>query len=191
MLSGKGFEHVYNLSGGIKAWKEEVAYGNEDHALELFSGDESPEKVLAVAYSLEEGLREFYLSMTQSVKNEEAIKLFKMLADIEIKHQQRLLDFHNTLTDKNVSRQEFEKTIVADTVEGGLTTSEFMALYKPDWNSVTDVTGLAMSIEAQALDLYQRASERSTDKASREFLGQIAAEEKNHMKMLGDFIDNN
>jgi len=55
MLAGKGFENIYNLSGGIKGWENETAFGGEEQGLELFTGNESPEKILAVAYSLEGG----------------------------------------------------------------------------------------------------------------------------------------
>jgi len=38
MLAGKGFKVVYNLSGGIKAWRSGKAVGQEDLGLDLFSG---------------------------------------------------------------------------------------------------------------------------------------------------------
>ena len=57
MLAGKGFEEVYNMSGGIKAWLSGKAVGREEVGLALFSGKESIEETLQVAYSLEAGLR--------------------------------------------------------------------------------------------------------------------------------------
>lgn len=56
MMAAKGFSDVYNLSGGFKAWKGEAAFGAEEKGLELFTGKESVEKTLVIAYSLEEGL---------------------------------------------------------------------------------------------------------------------------------------
>ena len=81
MLAGKGFEDVVNLSGGFKAWKGETAVGREDLGLDLFTGDESPEKTLAVAYSLEAGLRDFYTSMIPRIKNKDAQNIFQKLPD--------------------------------------------------------------------------------------------------------------
>jgi rubrerythrin len=189
MLSGKGFNKVYNLSGGIKAWNSETAIGAEDLGLELFQGNEAPGETLVVAYSLEEGLREFYLSMIPQVKSEDARGLFRNLSDIEIKHQDRIFDEYTKLTGKPVAREEFEKNIVAKAVEGGLTTTEYMKLFQLDMGSVQEIIGVAMSIEAQALDLYLRASERSSDPQGKKILSQIASEEKTHLAELGKLME--
>jgi len=46
-----------------------------------------------------------------------------------------------------------------------------------------------MSIEAQALDLYTRAANRSTDEHSRETLKKIAEEERTHLEQLAKLMD--
>ena len=48
---------------------------------------------------------------------------------------------------------------------------------------------MAMSIEAQALDLYQRAGDRSSDLQSQNVLRQIADEERTHLAQLGKLIE--
>ena len=83
-LTRKGFSKVYNLSGGIKAWKKEVAVGAEDTGLHLFTSEESPEEAIVVGFGLEMGLRDFYLSMQSKVSLESTKVLFGKLADIEI-----------------------------------------------------------------------------------------------------------
>ena len=188
IMAGKGFDDVYNLPGGFRAWKSEAAFGLEEHGLELFTGNESPEKTLVAAYSLEEGLRDFYLSMAPKVKNDDARDLFEKLSEIEIKHQDRIFNEYLKIA-APISRKEFESNIVADAVEGGLTTSEYAELFQPDWESVRDIVELAMSIEAQAMDLYMRASEKSTDAQSKYLLIKIADEEREHMTLLGGLMD--
>jgi len=59
---------VINVAGGFKAWKGHAAVGSQELGVELFDGSESPEDTLIVAYSLEQGLRDYYLSMAQKVK---------------------------------------------------------------------------------------------------------------------------
>ena len=189
MLAGKGFDNVYNVSGGFKAWKGEAALGKEALGLDLFTGDESPEKTLVVAYSLEDGLRDFYLSMIPKVKDNDAKKLFQKLSQIEVNHQDRIFNEYITITGKSVSRKEFEKNIVSKAVEGGLTTEEYANIFQPDWESVPDIIGLAMSIEAQALDLYLRAADRSSDPQSKKALIQIADEERTHLAQLGKLME--
>ena len=189
MLAGKGFENVYNVSGGFKGWKSEVAFGKEELGLELFTGEESPDKTLVVAYSLESGLRDFYLSMITKVKNNDAKDLLQKLSEIEIKHQDRIFKEYISITEKSVNREEFEKNTVSKEVEGGLTTEEYMNLFQPDLDSTEDIISLAMSIEAQALDLYMRAADRTSSPQSKKVLIQIADEEQTHLALLGKLME--
>ena len=189
MLAGNGFSEVINLSGGFKAWKSDRAIGREDQGLELFSGQESPAEALIIAYSMEYGLREYYLTMIPWVENQDARALFEKLADIEIKHQERILDEYCSITGTEVDCEIFQSTKVVPAVEGGLTTEEYVQLYRPDLESVEEIIGLAMAIEAQALDLYQRAAEMSDNEESKKVLLQIANEEKAHLAQLGQLFD--
>ena len=189
MLSGKGFSKVYNLSGGIKAWQGNTAHGPVDQGLELFSGKENVEEVLIAGYSLEKGLMNFYQQMTVKVKVPSVKKIFNKLFAVEINHQNRLLHEYNRITGKSFENVTFDKEIVAPTMEGGLDTEEYMQLFNANLDSPSEVVGLAMSIEAQALDMYHRASENAQDPASREVLYQIALEEQEHLKLLGELFD--
>jgi len=189
MLAGKGFTRVYNLSGGIKAWEKATAIGPEDQGMALFTGKESPEDSIIVAYGLEEGLREFYLTMQERTTDTEASVLFAKLAEIEFLHQERLLVLYQTITGKETTMETFADTTVSPALEGGMTTEEYLARFHPDLDSVTDILSLAMSIEAQALDLYQRAANQATDTQSQEALQQIANEERAHLQHLAELMD--
>lgn len=189
MLAGKGFNKVYNLSGGIKAWNGQVAFGQEELGLALFSGNESPEETLVVAYSLEAGLHDFYVSMIPRVKNSDAKNLFEKLSEIEIRHQDTIFKEYLEITGKSVNRKEFEKTVIVEAVEGGLTSEEYANMFQPDWESTKDIVDIAMSIEAQALDLYLRVSNQSIDPKSKKVLLQIASEERIHLTLLGKLME--
>ena len=189
MMAGRGFDNLYNMSGGIKAWHSNTAFGPADLGLELFAGTESVEEVLVVAYSLEDGLRDFYLAMLDKTDNARVKEIFKKLSDIEIKHKERVFAAYLKVTGKSQSLQKFETDNVAVAVEGGLTTEEYMRLFQPDFDSVIDVISLAMSIEAQALDLYQRAADSAGDGKSKAVLLQIAGEESAHLAQLGKLME--
>jgi len=178
-----------NMAGGIRAWDNPMAFGAEERGLTLFNGTESPENTLLIAYSLEAGLRDFYLSMTQKVQTPSVRDLFQKLSDIEVKHQDRLFDEYLLVSGKNTDRTSFDKQFTGSTVEGGLTTDEYMAMFNPDLESPGDVVSLAMSIEAQALDLYTRASERGEDERSKAVLSKIAQEERTHLEQLGQLFN--
>lgn len=189
MLAGKGFKKVINVAGGFKAWESESAIGDQTQGMALFSGHETPQDTLITAFSLEQGLREFYLSMVDRVTNDEAKRLFKQLADIEIKHQDHIFNHYVSITDDAPSRETFEAKIVSDAMEGGMTSEEYARRFDPDWESPTDIVSLAMSIEAQALDMYSRAAEQTKADASREVLTRIAQEERTHLRQLGKLMD--
>jgi len=189
VLASKGFREVLNLSGGIKAWNSHKAVGPEDLGLRLFSGNEPPEETLLTAYALEEGLREFYSSMAARVKAEGARRLFGRLSAIEVKHQDRIFNEYCRISATAPTREEFVKHVAASGMEGGLTTDEYLRLYQPDVEVAEEVVALAMAIEAQALDLYQRAADRAGSGEGRAVLLQIANEERAHLEQLGALFE--
>lgn len=190
MLSGKGFNKLYNLSGGINGWESEIAMGPQDSGLHLFDGVQNIEETLTIGFGLEQGLREFYLSMIPQVTSDEAKKLFTMLADIEILHQNQIVDLHNKISGEFSSHEDFLAKVVEPAMEGGISTDDYINLYSPNLNLELDILSLAMSIEAQALDLYHRAADREENSEIKAALQQIADEERNHIERLAEYIEN-
>lgn len=164
--------------------------GPEDVGLHLFAQATGGEEAIIVGFGLEMGLRDFYLAMQKRVAREATKALFGKLADIEILHQEHLLQLYGEITGKKLSLADFAAKIVEPAMEGGLTTDEYLQLYKTDLDSEAEVLSLALAIEAQALDLYLRAAERSTDIGSERVLRRIAAEERSHIAMLSNYIEN-
>ena len=138
ILAGKGFDQVINMSGGIRAWDGPVAVGSEELGIDLFTGNEPIEETLAIAYALEAGLRDFYLNMMDNVTTEAVKSLFQKLSDIEALHQDRILEEYNHITGEDVDRERFESGRMEKAVEGGLTTDEYLGLYKPDFNGLLE-----------------------------------------------------
>ena len=189
MLTGMGFKNVINMAGGIKAWKGNIAVGPEDTGLYLFTGAETLPHVLIVAYSLEKGLQDFYVSMTEQVAGVKVKNLFDKLARIETTHQERLLLEYRKETGTNPNKDDFEQTQVVRAMEGGLTTKEYLELYQLDLENETEVISMAMAIEAQALDLYQRTADRATSEDIKLVLMQISDEERAHLKQLASLLE--
>jgi len=189
MLSGNGFEKVFNVAGGIKAWQGKTAIGPQDSGLSLFSGKEEPVEVLKVAYSLEQGLRDFYLLMEQKAENKKVKDLFGKLSEIELAHQNSIYIAFSEASAEKIHRDDFERMVEIKALEGGLSTQEYLDLFSPDLDSETDVISLAMSIEAQALDLYQRVVEKIKNPESKKIINKIADEEKVHLESLGKLMD--
>ncbi|MBN2419046.1 MAG: sulfurtransferase [Deltaproteobacteria bacterium] len=189
MLAGKDFSRVLNLTGGIKAWNGEKAIMGEEKGMELFTGNESLEETLVIAYGLELGLEEFYISMIETSKLDMVKEIFRKLAKIEVNHMDRIFNEYIRFSHSTISQEEFAAKQVVQLAEGGMTTEEYIKYFNPDPDSPRDVIETAMSIEAQALDLYFRASERVKQDESRKFLAQMAEEERTHLKQLGNLMD--
>lgn len=189
MLAGKGFKQVFNVSGGIKAWKSKTAIGPQDLGMDLFNGKEAPLDILKTAYSLEQGLRDFYLTLEKTAGNQKVKDLFLKLSDIEVKHQRSIFAAYHRISGLEISQDEFESQVEISALEGGLTTREYLDLFKPDLDSEKQVVSLAMSIEAQALDMYQRVSARISNPESKAIVLKIADEEKAHLASLGKLMD--
>ncbi len=187
-LAGNGFTHVINLSGGFKAWTGRSAFESEEDGLELFTDLSRPTDVLIMAYSLEEGLQDFYNSMVSRAESEEVIKVFTQLAAIEDLHQDRLFKEYTRITGSD-DKEKFLAKMQKQMLEGGLTTEEYLSRFGTDLERVDEVIGMAMSIEGQALDLYSRAAQRTEDTDNKQILEKIAAEEKTHLERLGELMD--
>ena len=189
MLAGSGFKQVYNVSGGIKAWKSKTAVGPQTRGMHLFEGNESAKAFLVTAYSLEQGLQQFYQDMAGKSQDPAVQDLFGKLAAIEKKHMDQVFERYQDLEDSSVSRQTFEDKITASALEGGMTMDQYLSLFEPDLSEPTEVVSMAMSIEAQALDLYQRVADKETEPDARAVVLEIAEEENHHLVRLGQLMD--
>jgi len=189
MLSGNGFKEVYNLSGGIKAWGRNVAVGDEKMGLELFAEADSFTQVLATAHALEGGLRNLYQAMMADVSNPAVQKVFGRLAEMETEHQRRLYALYQEVEAAPVSLEEFKRATAPTVAEGGFSIAEYRKRFIADRSKPDSAISIAMTIEAQAMDLYQRAAGQQAPGPARDILLQIATEEKAHLRYLGQLMD--
>jgi rubrerythrin len=188
-LSARGFNEVYNLKGGIKAWKGLKTAGPADMGMALLRGDETSQEIIVLAYGMEDGLALFYKNLAERISDSEVVGLLTKLAKIEQNHKERLFDLYLTINPALTDKEAFEADIVSEVMEGGFTTEEFMEQNKDSMKTVPDVLNMAMMLESQAMDLYMRYSEKAKDEKSKTVLYDIAEEEKAHLKTLGRLMD--
>ncbi len=189
LLAGKGFNEVYNLKGGIKAWEGHTAAGPAEMGMVLLKGDETSREIIVLAYGMEDGLAEFYGSLSEKMDDPEVVGLLHKLSKIEKNHKKRLFDLYITLEPAVSDMETFEDDIVTDVMEGGFTTEEFLEKNIDSMKTVPDVLNMAMMLEAQAMDLYMRYSEKAGDDNNKTVLYDIAEEEKAHLKALGHLME--
>ncbi len=114
--------------------------------------------------------------------------LLRRLAEIETRHQHRLYELSRTLAPSDESEREFAARVNSDLMEGGFAVDEFMAQHRAALATREAILELAMSIEAQGMDLYLRYAERVDDQKAKEILRGLADEEKTHLTRLGEMI---
>lgn len=188
-LAGQGFEEVYNLKGGIAAWQGLKAFGPAEMGMIPLRGNESPQEVIVLAYGMEQGLADFYARVLGLAQDSEVQKVLGKLVQIEEKHKDKLFALYQSLEPATHERAVFEQRIVSDVMEGGFTGEEFLEQNRPLLGTVENLLGLAMMLEAQALDLYTRYAQKVEDVQSRSVLHDIAEEEKGHLATLGSLMD--
>jgi rubrerythrin len=179
---------VYNVKGGIKAWQGHTAAGPEEMGMVLLAGSESPEEILALSYGLEQSLQVFYANAADAVADAEIAALLRRLSGIEIRHKQRLYGLYATLVSTALTEEQFAAQVESQLMEGGFAVDDFMRRHRSELQSAQTVLNLAMTIEAQAMDLYLRFAERTKDDDGKKILLGLADEEKTHLHQLGELM---
>jgi rubrerythrin len=192
ILKERGFKEVYNLKGGMMAWEEieapEVA-GSADRGINLIKGNETPNEIVAMAYGMEKGQECYYSTMVELLEDTEVSRLLKELAEEEKNHQQKIFILYQNLDPSVTNRQKFEARLVSDAMEGGFMVEEFIEKNRSGRQSVLNVLNVSMMLEAQALDLYMRYSDRCVSENAKETLFYLAEQEKQHLNRIGSLIE--
>ncbi len=155
----------------------------------LITGKENPGDMLLIAYAMEEGMRNFYEEMGSRVGDSEAAQLFGDLAEMDVRHKEMIFGFLQRYQEGVGTTEELEERVLPKVMEGGMTTEEFLSANKPSLETTGDVLILAMMLEAQALDLYLRYSQRCEDADTKAVLHELADQEKGHLTSLGNLRD--
>ncbi|MEA1893932.1 MAG: rhodanese-like domain-containing protein [Euryarchaeota archaeon] len=193
LLCGLGFENVYNLSGGIRAWDYEVIKGTTED--KLIMGGEETFDVLIVALMLEKGALEFYTKAQGRVKDAKAAQVFQRLVAMEDTHLQRLYVRYNQLlwdmksllgaADELPSLDQLKAELSTAYMEGGTRINEELVKIK-DSAFMDDLEALEIGLEKEyaAYDFYKRVADTVDDNKTRNLLYELAGEEKGHINLL-------
>lgn len=185
LLSGYGFDNVYNMTGGIKAWQGKQATGPESAGLELFTGDEEFIDGLSLAYAMEDGLQDFYKAMAGRATDIEEKKLYTRLMGFEDKHKARLLaEFHHVHGQDELPGQD-----VHGIIEGGGRAQDLLKQMEGRLHGKQDILEFSMALETQALDLYSRMARKTQSEEVRTLFLSLANEEQGHLAWLSAELD--
>ncbi len=154
----------------------------------LLKGDESQQEIIALSYGLEDGLQKFYAAAADLVTDPEVAKIIGKLADIEVRHKERLFELYHAVESEPQNREAFEAAIDSEMMEGGFNPDSLLEQNLPTFKSPANVLNFAMMLEAQAMDLYLRYADKCQDQKVKDILFKLADEEKAHLKSLGDLL---
>ncbi len=189
LLAGKGYDEVYNLAGGIKAWEGKTAFGPVQLGEIHLRGDETVKEILVFLYSMESGLERFYQNASAAMSDATVAGLLKKLAGIEITHKERLYRLFVDLDSKPADKSRFEAEAASALMEGGFDIEIFLKQNQEVMQTPAGVLDIAMMLETQGLDLYLRYAQQAREAEGRQVLYEIADEEKAHLAALGRLME--
>ena len=164
-------------------WMGVKAYGEYDFNLDIIPQDVEFKDAWTLAYAMEEGLQNFYYALEKQEERPELKKVYNELAAFEDMHKDRLAQQYAKEMDGKIDQEKI-KQLSKEHLEGGDINeiSPITVISKID--SVLDVFGFSMAIEAQALDLYSRLSRNSENEQVAQLFLAMADEEKEHMNYV-------
>ena len=189
-LEGAGLTQVYNMEGGIRAWKGLIAEGTPESGIAYFSPATKPEEMVALAWYLENGSRRFYAELARTLMEANMADLYSQLASAEERHQATLLDLYKEFSEATPDAG-FPKSVISakdedDVMEGGMRVSEALQWVKG--KGVTEILELSLALETNAYDLYLTMEQRLKDQPSSRVFRVLSGEEKQHLERLSTLL---
>ncbi len=174
------------MQGGIHAWKGLVAGGTPESGIVYFSAATKAEELIALAWWLEDGSRQFYSELAAVTGDQEVKNLFKDLTIAEKHHQTSLLKLYQEVSGLT-SESGFPGSVMSpekegDVMEGGIRVSE--ALQWAKGKSVTEILEFSLSSETNSYDLYVTMEHRTRNQRSAQVFHLLSGEEKQHLERL-------
>jgi rubrerythrin len=182
------------MEGGIRAWQGMVAHGIPEAGMAYFSPAANAEELVGLAWSLEEGSKIFYQGVAEHFTNDSvAHQLFTWLVEAEKHHEEHLLESYKTVAgqepDFTKLRAKFSDSISGKVMEGGIPVQDALNWIKD--KGVVESLELAISMEANAYDLYVKMSRKIKDAQAGQIFEKLAEEEQMHLKRLAELLDKN
>jgi rubrerythrin len=190
-LLDAGFQDVVSMDGGINAWKGLVAGGPPEAGMAYFSGNDRPEELIALAWSLEEGSRRFYDAVAQSLAERDAADLFKGLIRAEEQHKSALLGLYREATNDTaasaIPQTLFSGVAPGEVMEGGIPLEKALAWTKG--KGVNDILDMSIALESHAYDLYLKMEREMVREHAKRIFQVLAAEEKVHLERMVTILE--
>ncbi len=191
MLIDAGLKDVLSMEGGILAWNGLVASGPPEAGMAYFSSDERPEKLIALAWALEEGSRRFYSGVAGMTPDRDAVTLFQGLVSAEDHHKATLFKLFQEIASDEYTAKTPESLLsgraIGEIMEGGMRVEE--ALAWTGGKDIADILDLSIALESNAFDLYIKMERAAGDEHSKQVFHALSEEERQHLNRMTSLIE--
>ncbi len=148
--------------------------------------------VIREAIRLEINGKAFFLHAEVVTHNELGKRMFKRLADDEVRH----LDTFSQLFSEVIGGDEWKKLVKEEQLKGPSPLIERLKLKlkKGEKAGELEAMSIGMDLERNAVDFFKKSSKKATDPKAKEIFEKICEEEKLHYVLLQaqyDSVSNN
>lgn len=190
VLIKAGFDKVYNLRGGLRAWQGHAVVGLPKRTTDFFEQAENAADAALLAWQIEENTRRFYEELADTLDEPDSAALFAELAAAESHHKTMLKAIWEALTSRQAPA-DFPLGLMSqpcnDLLEGGMHLDELL-----DWiegRTVDEIIELAIAMEMNAYDHYLTMQRTCNDADISRMFELLANEERHHLKTLGESLE--
>ena len=162
-----------------------MADGPPEAGVARFLSSHSTSEMAALAWTLEENTRKFYLALAGLMENSKASQLMETLASAEEKHKASLLEVYQRITGE--AGEPALLTEDPPLLEGGADMNSTLkwAAGRP----VEEVLEVALVLETNAYDRYLKMMDLVEDEQALDLFRTLSLEEKNHLNRLTNLMD--
>lgn len=182
ILGREGFQKVFSMEGGIRAWRGHVAEGAPEAGTAFFSPGEKPEDFIYLSWILEEGTRSYYEQLSPFLESHRVRSVITTLIAAEERHKAFLKNLYREISKDPFEPQAAFRTMTEPVMEGGMSVSE--ALTWARGKGIREILELSMYLEANAYDRYVKMGRIVEDDKTKEIFTEISREEKEHLTRL-------
>jgi len=174
------------MEGGMNAWEGLIAEGPPDAGMVYFRGSEKPEELIALAWILENGSKNFYTALSDFFRDKDSAHLFQNLSAAEEHHKESLINVYRQILGREPA-EGFPGGVLSteetgDVMEGGMRVSEGI-----DWvkrHTLNAALELCISNETNSYDLYIKMTRQLKESNVHLIFETLASEEKAHLDKL-------
>ena len=168
------------MSGGIHAWEGLVAEGPPEAGVASFQSAHSLSEMAALAWTLEENTRRFYLALADLMENPKASQLMKTLASAEENHKSSLLQVYQRITGETGNPEALSDGPTL--LEGGADMDS--TLKWAEGRPIEELLEVTLALETNAYDRYLKMMNLVDDEKAIDLFRTLSREEKGHLDRL-------